>query len=298
MTRSPTVVKAKDMDDLWVEINDTVLWATKDELAYASSLDTMMEDCMFLADSCKYSLNMGTDLWLTPTRWTTLINQYVDPAAFMLFLDNVKELALKGRGIIAMDMKGVRATVVDGSPRATRRRHGACMRMITYRNYPSPTISLYSRTSYMGYIGGLDMMLAHKIAEQIANIKNLRMEDVRFRWHVEMVQLHGFKSLSYIFTSTKLNRWALMTSDEKFEAKFGPVTDYPTWKLCRYWFKRLRKQDKEGKKYSEMKYGAEIRVRRRLHGHFGIKGFGDDKIKDSEKLDTPIQRLTLEKVMP
>lgn len=293
----PTIIEVDNMDTLWYEANDTILWAGKDELAYYSKLDTMQEDCLYTAESCRYSLNMGEQLWLTPTRWTTLIRQYVNPNNLMLFLDQIKEIAMKGRGIVAMDFQSVKATVVDGSPKASRRKHGGCMRMIVYRNLPQPTLSLYSRTSYLGYIGGLDMMLAHKIAEQIAIVKGLSVDDIRFRWHIEMAQFHGFKSMSYILTSTKQNAYALQCSDAKFQKHFGPIKDLPTWDLVRYWWKRLMKKDEIGETYDDMKYGAEIRIRRRYHGHFGIEGFGGEKTRSSERLSTPINKLNLDKVM-
>lgn len=294
---TPTIIEAPDMDELWYALNDHMLWATKEELAYYSSLDTMVEDGIALTDSCRYSLDMGKELWLTPVRWTTLINQYVDPIALMTFLDRIKSIGYKGRGIVAMDMRGVKATVVDDNPRANRRKFGGCMRMMVYRNLPSPTLSLYSRTSYLGYIGGLDMMLAHKIAEQIALIKSLTLDDIRFRWHCEMWQFHGFKSLSYILTSSEENAETLQMSDRKFKRTVGDIADYPTWKLVRNWWKRIKRHDEQGLTYDDMKYGAEIRIRRRYHGHFGIKGFGGEKTKDSIPLSTPIKKLTLEKVM-
>lgn len=297
MSTSPTIIEAPDMDELWYALNDHMLWATRDELAYYSSLDTMVEDGIALADSTRYSLDMGKELWLTPVRWTTLIRQYVDPQALMTFLDRIKSIGHKGRGIVAMDMRGVKATVVDDNPRANRRKFGGCMRMLVYRNFPSPTLSLYSRTSYLGYIGGLDMMLAHKIAEQIAIIKSLKLDDIRFRWHCEMWQFHGFKSLSYILTSSEENAATLQMSDRKFIKTVGPLEDYPTWKLVRSWWKRIKRHDEQGLTYDDMKYGAEIRIRRRYHGHFGIEGFGGEKTKQSTRLSTPIHKLNLDKVM-
>jgi hypothetical protein len=194
-------------------------------------------------------------------------------------------------------MRSVKATVVDDNPRANRRKHGGCMRMLVYRNFPKPTISLYSRTSYLGYIGGLDMMLAHKIAEQVAIIKNIPMNEIRFRWHVEMAQFHGFKSMSFIFTSSDENVHALTCSDKAFTKEYGDVTEYPTWKLVRYWYKRLKKKDEAGDTYDDMKYGAEIRIRRRMHAFLGVKGFGGTKNKEADPLNVPIKKLTLDKVM-
>src|SRR5688500_2533241 len=141
------------------------------------------------------------------------------------------------------------------------------------------------------------MMLAHKVAEQIAIIKDISLKDIRFRWHCEMWQFHGFKSMSYILTSSEENAEALQMTDEAFEDLYGSLKEYPTWQLVRGWWKRIKKHDAEGLTYDDMKYGAEIRIRRRDHGEFGIKGFGGPKTKESTPLRVPIQKLTLDKVM-
>lgn len=112
-----------------------------------------------------------------------------------------------------------------------------------------------------------------------------------------MAQFHGFKSMSFIFTSSEENVFALQCSNKAFEKEFGPLIDYPTWSLVRYWYQRLKKKDEAGDTYDDMKYGAEIRIRRRMHGFLGVKGFGGEKNKEAEALDVPIKKLTLDAVM-
>jgi hypothetical protein len=140
-------------------------------------------------------------------------------------------------------------------------------------------------------------MVAHKIARLAAVIKDVHIKDIRFRWHVEMAQFHGFKSMSFIFTSSDENVFALRCSDKAFDETFGPVEGYPTWKLVRSWYKRLKDKDEKGETYDDMKYGAEIRIRRRMHGFLGIKGYGTDKTPDAEPLDVPIKMLSLDKML-
>lgn len=295
---SPTIVQASNMDELWDAVNRKILWAKRDELSYYSSLDTMISDCIGLSDTAEFNLNIGTDLWVTPARWSTLVRQYVDPERLWTWLEGIKEIATYNRGVNAMDMNPVQRTVVTSNPRANRRKWGGCMRMITYRAFPQPTITLFSRTSYLGYIGGLDMMLAHKLAALACDMltaDGLTLDQIKFRWMCDTWQFHGFKSMSYIFASKQDK---LMRVVKWPEDKLGPEEDYPTWKLVRSWWRRMHKHDAEMKPYAEMKYSAEKRIRRRFHSQTG---------RDQEpfltrerrytKLDTPIGLVSLDPML-
>lgn len=310
--KEPFIVHAPDMTTLWNHLNDQILWASEEELAYFSSLDSMVGDGIGLADTCEFSLDIGADLWVTPMRWSTLIRQYVDPERLFRWLERVKEVSTYQRGIIAMDFNTVKHQVVESNKRASRRKSGACMRMITYRSFPQPTISLYSRTSYLGYIGGLDMLLAHKLTELAADMigDGLKVQDFQFRWHCEAFQVHGFKSMAYIVGS---GQTALMKiSEKKWDSLVGetfnvngvrrtlrPLDEMPTWKLIRYWFARINRQDAEGKLYQDMKYGAEKRIRRRFHAQTGIDqtDFLGDKEKEYKPLTTPMELITLDRML-
>lgn len=276
--RSPHIVVADDMTKLWSGVNDALLWAKRDRMSYWSSLDTMISDCIGVADKGNMEMNIGQELWVTMMRWSTLIRQYVDPERLFAWLEGVKQISTYNRGIAALDMNPVSRTVVTSNARANRRKWGGCMRMATYRAFPQPTVTLFSRTSYLGYIGGLDMLLAHKLIELAADMigEGLKPEDFQFRWMCDTWQFHGFKSMSYIFASGQdqymRKRWP--------EDELGPVEDYPTWVLVRYWWKRLHKQDKEVKLYQDMKYSAEKRIRRRYHAQTGVDQspfLGDEK---------------------
>jgi hypothetical protein len=280
------VVDALDMDDLWRQANDRLLWAEWDDLDLISSLDTMMTDCVAHAESMSYSLNMGRDIWLTPVRWTTMVRQYIDPQNLEVWLEDIARMGHKGRGINAMNMKGVGATTVDANARASRRKWGGCMRMATYRTFPRPTISLYSRTSYLGYIGALDLMIARKLAELASEIIDVPVEDFSFTWHCDAWQFHGFKSMAYIFA----------TDQEEYLGGYRPKLEhrYPTWKLVRNWYQRIHRQDEEGLLYGDMKYSAEKRIRRRMHAVTGAGDeFTDDKHKEYGPLDVPIETLSI-----
>ncbi len=302
----PFIAHAADMTELWSMLNDKILWATEEELVYYSPLDAMTGDVLGMADAGTFSIDIGKDLWVTPSRWNTLVRQYVDPERLFKWLESVKEISTYNRGITAMDMQSVQHTVVESNRRASRRKHGGCMRMVTYRAFPKPTVSLYSRTSYLGYIGGLDMLLGHKLIEQAADMigEGLKVSDFQFRWHIEVAQVHGFKSLAYMFSSDQDK--FMRVSEEKWPVgrtfrgrEILPLDSYPTWKLIRYWWKRIQKQDRDGKLYEDMKYGAEKRIRRRYHAQTGVDQ--TPYLGDYEKvygiLSTPIELITLDRML-
>lgn len=295
--RGVNIVRADNMDELWDSVNKSLLWAKKDDLSYWSSLDTMISDCVGVADQATFNLNMGSALWVTMSRWNTLIKQYVDPERLFQWLEGVKEISTYNRGICAMDMNPVSRTTVASNPRANRRKWGGCMRMVTYRAFPQPTVTLFSRTSYLGYIGGLDMLLAYKLIEQAADMigDGLKTSDFQFRWMCDTWQFHGFKSMSYIFDS---GQDKLMRRKTWPEDKLGPESDYPTWKLVRSWWRRMNKHDEEVKPYSEMRYSAEKRIRRRYHGWARID---QTPYLNGEKpyapLDIPVDLVTLDRML-
>lgn len=300
----PFIREAADMDKLWRRLNNGILWATKEDLAYYSSIDTMVTDCMGLADKATFSIDIGKDLWVTPSRWNTLIRQYVDPERLFAWLEGVKEISTYKRGIVALDMNPVQRTVVASNARANRRKWGGCMRMVTYRAFPQPTVTLFSRTSYLGYIGGLDMLCAFKLIEVAADMigEGLKTSDFRFRWFADTLQFHGFKSAAFVFASgqqklMEMERWPegqLIRGQQ-----IGPEENYPTWKIVRSWWRRIKKQDREGVLYSQMKYGAEKRIRRRYHGQRSIdqSRYLTDGGRVYTPLTTPVELITIDRML-
>ena len=306
--RDPNIVHVDTMTDLWQQANDSIIWAHADDLSYASSLDSMISDCVGVADKATFEIDIGKDLWVTPSRWNTLIRQYVDPERLFQWLEGVKQISTYNRGIAALDMNPVQRTVVKSNARANRRKWGGCMRMATYRAFPQPTVTLFSRTSYLGYIGGLDMLCAYKLIEQACDMigDGLKPEQFGFRWMCDTWQFHGFKSMSYIFSSGQdrfmkmpPNQWEENVGRTFRGHRIYPLDEMPTWKLIRYWFNRLNKQDHDGKLYQDMKYSAEKRIRRRYHAQTGIDQtpYLGDREKEYGILSTPIELITLDKML-
>jgi hypothetical protein len=140
--------------------------------------------------------------------------------------------------------------------------------------------------------------------------EGLKPEQFTFVWMCDTWQFHGFKSLAYLFASNQDK--FMRISDKKWEANIGrkfeingverelkPIAELPTWKLIRYWYKRIQKQDMDGKLYQDMKYGAEKRIRRRYHAQTGIDQtpYLGDSEKEYGVLSTPVDLITLDRML-
>jgi hypothetical protein len=155
------------------------------------------------------------------------------------------------------------------------------------------------------------MLCGYKLIETACDMigDGLKPEQFQFVWMCDTWQFHGFKSMAYIIASGQAK--FMKISDEIWDAHVGrrflvngverellPIDELPTWKLIRYWYKRIAKQDKEGKLYSDMKYGAEKRIRRRFHAATGVD---QDLYLNGEKeyapLTTPIELITLDRML-
>lgn len=116
-----------------------------------------------------------------------------------------------------------------------------------------PTITLHSRVSYIAYIGGLDLALAHVLAREIGKRIQVPVEDFAFRWHVDALQFHGFKSLGYLYKQ----EFVADLENARLREKF------PTIKLVGRWWDKIVADTESGKPLEEEKYGPLKRVRRR-----------------------------------
>jgi hypothetical protein len=142
-------------------------------------------------------------------------------------------------------------------------RCGNCMLSFTYRGgnkYEKPTLVLHSRVSYIAYIGGLDLALAHVLAREIGHRVGRTPEDFQFRWHVDSLQFHGFKSIPYLlrFGLEDVLSW---------ENPRYPDKDYPTIKLVRKWWRDMVGKRERGIPPSAERYGPLKRIRRRYEEH-------------------------------
>jgi len=259
-----------------------------------SSVDTHLLNVVAEADSFQWDFDLK-DAWLTKARFNTLIRQYIDPVAKDNWLDTVEaKLGKRKRGTAVM-----RTNLVQKRGNANRpsRQWGSCMLAISFRRIPVPQITLYSRTSYFGYIGYLDMTAAHVLAQEVSKRTGVPVADMKFVWQIEDAQW-SWKSLSYMFQSEERSqrlwdaREALMDDDQA-----NILYDrHPGLFVAALWFDRFLQEDEENVKYGDMTWGGCARVRRRYHtevqgADFGKKWEGWEgagKLKGQSKVFKPL----------
>lgn len=242
----------RTLSDLW---RDSIwrMWRGTLEnggLSIVGSADTIAYDNLLACESMEFDIDMGRDLWLNKQRWNRLVRQYLDPEEVERFITKSVEL---GRGEGA---KGAVTTMFCHNVAREQKKHrwGNCMLGFTYRGDArrgTPTIALHSRVSYIAYIGGLDLALAHVLARTIGAEFGVPPEEFAFRWHVDALQFHGFKSLPMLFK-------------HEFVADLdNPILrkNYPTINLVGKWFDKIVQFTNQG--ITENKYGPLKRVMRR-----------------------------------
>ncbi len=244
----------RTLSDLWRESIWRMWRGTLDNggLSVVGSADTIAYDNLLACESMAFDIDMGRDLWLNKQRWTRLVRQYLEPTETERFIEHCVALA-GGQGA-----KGACTSMFCRNVARESKKHrwGNCMLGFTYYGHSRrevPTLAMHSRVSYIAYIGGLDLALARVLAGYIGEEIGVDPDTFRFRWHIDALQFHGFKSLPMLFKHDFIED----LEREKLRKK------YPTIKLVGKWYDTIRRHEREGKTLEEEKYGPLRRVRRR-----------------------------------
>lgn len=224
------------------------------------------------------------DLWLTQSRWNTMVRQYVNPSALDATLGMVEDHLKKSRkksGTATLrltptdadlDEPGeevieLQTNLVEGkkSGRQVRRRWGSCMLALTYRNVPHPTVVLTSRTTYFGYLAIMDAMVANVFAQKCGDITGIGVEDMRFVWHINLAQYHGFRSLAFPAGNPRMLKYLDQCVDD--EARWKKLKSEGRMGILRTLtgYRRILQSDREGRLYGDESFSSFCRVRRRFH---------------------------------
>lgn len=273
-----TTYQADNMNDLLTAMSLDLVTASADDLDIISNVDVAKHDVVATAESMAYNFDLKT-IWVGRARWNMMVRQYLDPDLVQGWLrQSVEQIGRKGRGQAVLRTRVVkpRGGAATGHTNKETRRWGSCMLSVSYRAMPKPTITLHSRTSYLGYLAALDFNIAHVLAKYLADAMGLTVEDFRFVWMVEVIQWHGFKSLP----------WLICNDDDEIKAKYrhlllkklttleGEEHDEattPAMQICRRWLNFVRREDQDGKSYGETNYNTYRRIRRRWHTEvFGL----------------------------
>lgn len=288
--------QAATMTELHDLMCSTLVEATEDELDVISTVDVQIHNVVAEADSMDWDFDMK-DMWLTPSRWTMMINQYLDPEELTAWIERCTgKIGRKGRGIAVMRTKTVaaRGGAATGHTNKETRRWGSCMLALSYKALPSPQITLYSRTSYLGYIGALDLTVAWMAGKYLADAMGMDVKDIKFVWMNEAIQWHNFKSLAFLLNHPekarrKAYRRLMMKKESKLrEDELALLEASPALRLSRKWLAKVIQEDKDGRTYGDMTYNTFRRIVRRYHTE--VHGFeyaqqfeGWSKYKSGEK---------------
>lgn len=283
--------EAPTLTELHEKLTRHIVHANTSQLDMVTSVDVQIHNTMSIAKAMTWEFDFKS-LWLTPSRWTKMVRDYVDPDEFLIWLDKIAgKIGSSNRGIAVMRTNHVAAKGGKDLSKGgkTVRRWGACMLNLSYKAVPRPQVTLYSRTSYLGYLSALDLSVAWVAARYIAAEVDLDMSDIQFVWYNEALQFHHFKSLAYLLnhpdeTWRELYRTVILEKDPALVAADGwsdrSVT--PALEKSRVWMQKLLQEDEEGKSYGDMSYNTYRRIRRRFHteimGYEYAQQFGGEHV--------------------
>lgn len=271
---------APTMTEMYDQLTESLIHGTKEELDIISSVDVQIHDVIAEADSMAWQFDMKS-AWLTKSRWSMMARQYIDPEELEAWIGRVtSKIGLKNRGIAVLRCKVVkpRGGASTGHTNKQTRTWGACMLHISYKALPVPQITLYSRTSYVGYLGALDLTIAWMVARYLAKELGVPVEKFKFIWVNQAIQWHNFKSLAYMLNHTshkkreKYRRLLLSPSTELGVEEKREILKHPAIQLSRKWMKKVIQEDATGRSYGDFSYNTFRRIVRRYHTEvFGLE---------------------------
>lgn len=262
---------APTLTDLHTRMCLDIAYAPRDQLDTASLIDVSKHNVIATADSMQWEFDLK-NLWLTGSRWTMMIKQYLDAEAVKMWLGQCMRVGAKGRGQATLRTNVVRSQggAVNGMTNRERRRWGSCMLAVVYKALPVPTITLHSRTSYLGYLSALDLSVAQKLGQYVGDLVGLKVEDIGFVWQIDSIQFHSFKSLAFLLCNPdesirRTGRRVLIKPMSQLDSDEQILVTAPAMKGSRVWLNKVRREDAAGVTYGDMSYNTYRRIRRRWH---------------------------------
>lgn len=267
-----------DMTHLWHDTVRSMVYGKKETGAidYVAGIDVIRYGNRLVADSMAFEFDLGRDLWLNRTRWTVLVRQYLDLAELKRFTGNAAAIGL-GEG-----KRGVITSMATNNVSRYKKKHrwGPCMNFFTYRGLRTerPTLTMHSRVSYIAYIGGADLALAHVLGRYIAKKIRVPIKEFQFEWAVDSLQLHAFKSLPLLYRNDYIKDFG----NEKLRQ------EYPAFKIIGRWWDQIVASTEADQPLEEIKYGPLRRVTRRYREYVNEEFLPSVPIKTLDF--SPLQR--------
>lgn len=261
--RAPTLTQLHD------QLCFNIVESPPEKLDVITTVDVQIHNVIAEAQSMEWEFDLK-NMWLTPSRWSMMVKQYLDPDELQAWLEQCAgKIGIKGRGIAVLRTRIVKPRGGPAQGNKETRRWGSCMLAISYKAKPHPQITLYSRTSYLGYLGALDLSVAWMCARYLASMMGVPVETFSFVWMNEALQYHNFKSLAYLLNHPDEElraQYRTMILEKKMPKSLAErVQGSPALRLSRKWMANMQKLDAEGKTLGDMSYNTYRRIRRRYH---------------------------------
>jgi len=249
----------RNMTDLWHGSAEEMFTAPKVDLVTSS--DTIFYDNVLTADSMDFDFDAGRDLWLPASRFTKLKRDYLDPDELDSFLDRCEKIGRKdnNRGVVTQMPPAIHDRAVG------KYQWGNCIIGWTFRGggRHTPVLSMHSRTTYIAYMGGMDLALCAVLARYIGERIDRDPAEFQFRWAVDSLMFHDFKSIPYVLNRPKLMRY--VDDDDFAGADLVSPKFMPTVHKVRKTFAWIDRQNEDGVPWHAEKFGPRKRIRRRYH---------------------------------
>ena len=237
-----------------------VLYASEAELDHFTSMEAELTTVVARSQSMEFNSELRR-VWVPQSRWNMMVRQYVNPEALDDWLNLIEyrfaDQKKRGSAVLRTNLVASRT-----GGKGTVRNLGSCMLSLSFCLKPKPTITLHSRTSYMGYLSLLDMSVAHVAARMVADRIGDAHENFEFVWFLESMQFHGFRTMAFPAGDDDQRQRFLETS----------YAGYPALCNARKHYDKFMQQDEDGVLYSGMPFTSYRRVRKRLHTEvFGVQ---------------------------
>lgn len=220
---------------------------------------------MIRAESCRYDLDVGKHLWLNRSRWSRLIKEYIVKEKMDLFIEQCRGVVLG-----AVPLGAVPGfTFSDPQRSVIKHRWGGCLIGATFVGGKKleMTLTFYSRTSYIGYMGFMDAGIASLIAQKVTEGTDYTVDNIKFVWHISSAQMHYFKIIPYMLSQPRLFKHLQYLEKRRYDIQ----DQSHAWKqIARFYVRIVDDYNRFGLKMVDKEpYGPLKRIKRRWLEHMG-----------------------------
>jgi len=259
------VIYGKDITEAVNNVLDFTLQCESTKRGFYNANALHVLNLTIKADSCQYTLDVGKNLWLNKGRWSRLIKEYIVKEKMDIFIEQCRGVILGAAPLGAIP--GL--IFADPQRSVIKHRWGGCLMGATFAGGKKldMTLTFYSRTSYIGYMGFLDAAIAHVIARKITEGTDRTVDDIKFVWHIASQQMHYFKIIPYMLSQPRL--FHQLQHLEKHRKEIPTQTN--SWKqVARFYCRIVDDYGKYGKGMIDKEpYGPLKRIKRRWMEHMG-----------------------------